>query len=390
MGENMRIVYAATTCSDRVYQRLYANTDAKPMFQAQKYHRLLIEGLAAHVPVDVIANPPVNRSVLTKPFERLERETEGGAQYRYVSAVRNPVLKMVWVSVSMFTKTLIAAGRDSAVVIDCLNRTAALSALLAARLRGRPCVGIITDLPDMLGGGRLYLGMANWIVRHCTHYVLLTEAMNDYIRNPGKPYVVLEGHADITMKKQIPSMDMKLPKRVCLYAGILSRQYGLETLVQGFRKAAVPDTQLHLYGIGDYVPELQQIAQQDPDVVYGGMLLSSQVVQKEREATLLVNPRPTNEEYVKYSFPSKTMEYMSTGTPVLTTILPGLPKEYYPHVFLIPDETPEGIADALRKVFENSDAQLFEKGLDARRFVLEERNNVVQAGKILKMLGAEE
>ena len=44
------------------------------------------------------------------------------------------------------------AGKDSAVIVDVLNRTTALSAMLAARLRRRPCIGIVTDLPDMLGG----------------------------------------------------------------------------------------------------------------------------------------------------------------------------------------------------------------------------------------------
>ena len=113
-------------------------------------------------------------------------------------------------------------------------------------------------------------------------------------------------------------------------------------------------------------------------------------MQKEQEATLLVNPRPTDEEYVKYSFPSKTMEYMASGTPVLTTVLPGMPKEYYPYVYLLEDETAEGIAEKLKQVLSESDENLFEKGREARTFVLETRNNVVQAQKILDMLKKKE
>lgn len=116
------------------------------------------------------------------------------------------------------------------------------------------------------------------------------------------------------------------------------------------------------------------------------MLLSSQVVAKEMESTLLINPRPTNEEYVKYSFPSKTMEYMASGTPVLTTRLPGMPKEYYPYVNFIEEETPQGMARALSSVLSRSEEALRQQGLAARRFVLEERNNLVQAGKILEKL----
>ncbi len=77
---------------------------------------------------------------------------------------------------------------------------------------------------------------------------------------------------------------------------------------------------------------------------------------------------------------------MASGTPVLTTVPPGMPKEYYPHVYLMPDESPEGIAKALEEVLANSDEALFQKGSGARRFVLEEKNNVIQAKKLLDML----
>lgn len=382
----MHIIYAVTTCSDRVYKQLFDKVKTKPAFQSQKYHRLLIEGLAAGAKVDVVANPPVNRSVLSENIVKLPREEEGGACYRYIPAIRNPIVKAAVVGLGTFFQTLFLIHKDSAVIVDGLNRVTALSAMLAARLRGKPCVGIVTDLPDMLGGSSFSKKLANFVIRHCTHYVLLTEAMNDYLNKAGKPYVILEGHADITMADRVPSMDQKSNPRICFYAGGVSRQYGLANLVEGFRKAELPNAQLHIYGPGDYVKELQQIAAEDDRVFYGGMLLNTQIVEKEQEATLLVNPRPTGEEYVKYSFPSKTMEYMASGTPVLTTVLPGMPKEYHPYVYLLEDEASDGIAKTLKEVLCHSDEELFRKGNEARAFVLEQKNNVIQAQKILEML----
>ena len=153
--------------------------------------------------------------------------------------------------------------------------------------------------------------------------------------------MLFRSHADIAMADKSPSLSRKESPRVCLYAGSVCALYGLPELVEGFRKADLPNARLVIYGPGDYVEELKAICAEDPRVEYGGMLLSSQVVEKEMEATLLVNPRPTDEEYVKYSFPSKTMEYMASGTPVLTTRLPGMPAEYYPYVEFIDEETPE-------------------------------------------------
>lgn len=382
----MHILYAVTTCSDRVYKELFSRVKVKPAFQSQKYHRLLIEGLAAHTKVDVIANAPVNRSNLEKAFVRLPEETEGGARYHYIPAIRNPVLKLMAVASGTFFKTLFMAKKDTAVIVDCLNRTTAFFALLAARLRGKRCIGIITDLPDMLGGGGFSKKMANFVIRHCTDYVLLTEAMNDYIGNKSKPYVVLEGHADITMGEKVPSPDKKAAPRRVFYAGGVSRQYGLADLTEGFLQADLPNAMLEIYGPGDYVKELQQIAETHDNVFYGGMLLNTEIVDKEQEAALLVNPRPTHEEFVKYSFPSKTMEYMASGTPVLTTRLPGMPKDYYPYVDFIEEESAAGIAAALKAVLTRSDEELFQKGQKARAFVLEGRNNVVQAKKLLDML----
>jgi len=382
----MHIVYAVSTCSNKVYKQLFAHVEKKPAYHIQKYHRLMIEGLAANAEVDVVANPPVNRSVMDKPFVHLPKETEGGAVYHYIPAIRNPYVKLACVGIGTFFKTLFLLKKDSAVVVDCLNRVAALAGLLAAKVRGCRCVSIVTDLPDLLGSGKNPTKVSNFIIRHSTDYILLTEAMNEYLGNTTKPYVVLEGHSDITMREHIPSMEQKLQPRICMYAGCIGKLYGLGNLIEGFRMANIPDAQLHLYGPCDFDEDLKQMVREDPRIFYGGMLLNTEIVGKEMEATLLVNPRPTDHEYVKYSFPSKTMEYMSTGTPVLTTRLPGMPKEYYPYVYFIENETAEGVADALKRVLSQPDEDLFAKGMEARDFILNNRNNVIQAQKILDML----
>lgn len=382
----MDILYTVTTCSDKTYARLFGTCKHKPAFQSQKYHRLLIEGLAGQANVDVVATLPLNRENCAKKYLRLPPETEGGARYHYVPSSCIGPVKHVLEAVGVFSAVLRLARKDSVVFVDCLNCTTALFAQLAAKIKGCRRVGIVTDLPEMLYGNGIYTRLTSRVIRDCTDYVFLTEQMNDRLNKSRKPYVVLEGHADAAMEHLDPEKVIKVSPRVCLYAGSVCKLYGLPQLVEGFQKADIPDTRLVIYGPGDYVEELKTIAGSDPRIEYGGMLLSSQVVQKELESTLLINPRPTGEEYVKYSFPSKTMEYMASGTPLLTTRLPGMPKEYYPYVSFIEEETPDGIAKALRSVFNRSPEARKAQGLAARQFVLKERNNLVQAGKILEAL----
>ena len=53
-------------------------------------------------------------------------------------------------------------------------------------------------------------------------------------------------------------------------------------------------------------------------------------------ADVLVNPRPNNEEYTKYSFPSKNIEYLMTGKPVVAYMLDGMPAHYKKFLYEIP------------------------------------------------------
>ena len=117
-----------------------------------------------------------------------------------------------------------------------------------------------------------------------------------------------------------------------------------------------------------------------------GVKSNNEIVSDEQRASLLVNPRPSSPEYTKYSFPSKTMEYMASGTPVLMTKLPGMPKEYYPFIYTIDDETVEGVANALKAFFAIPASDRYRKGASAREFVLAKKSNIEQAKKIIEFI----
>ena len=116
------------------------------------------------------------------------------------------------------------------------------------------------------------------------------------------------------------------------------------------------------------------------------MVNNEDVVKAELEAALLINPRPTKEEFTQYSFPSKNMEYMVSGTPVLTTKLPGMPKEYYQFVYLFDDETVDGFAETIMSVLSLSEEERLKKGIESKKFVLERKNNVCQAKRIIELI----
>lgn len=214
-------------------------------------------------------------------------------------------------------------------------------------------------------------------------FVLLTEAMNQVVNPLNRPHMIMEGLVDLSEASATPRQS-RTQHPTILYAGALRSQYGLADLVEGFASISEPTAQLIVYGDGDYVEELRAACQVDPRIDFRGTVPTDEVVDAERRAWLLVNPRPPDQEFTKYSFPSKNMEYLASGTAVLTTRLPGMPAEYLPHVLTVDAPGHAGIAAALKHALGLGLEELQRRGRDGQSFVLEYKNNRRQAARILE------
>ena len=151
------------------------------------------------------------------------------------------------------------------------------------------------------------------------------------------------------------------------------------------KKEADENSELHIYGDGDFANELKDLANKHNNIVYHGNVLNQEVVKAELDAYLLVNPRPSNDEYIKYSFPSKTLEYMVSGTPVLTAKLAGIPCEYDDYLWFF-EETDDGLENALRNILSEDCDVLESFGRKSRDFALKNKNNISQASKVIELI----
>ena len=259
----------------------------------------------------------------------------------------------------------------------------------AAKIRNKKLVGIVTDPLEMPTGRtdtpKYRIGMK--AVRKCDGYLLLTEAMNDSVnKDRKKPFLVIEGQADSSMREFNNTLEGKDKKKIVMYAGSIHKRHGIANLVDGFIKADIKDSELHIYGNGDYVPDLEEIVKEHKNVKYFGTRYIDEVVAAEMKATLLVNPRPTDQLFVKYSFPSKNMEYMASGTPILTTRLTGMPSEYYDYIYTIDEENSGGISAVLKDLLSRPREELHEKGCMAKNFILENKSDIQQGRKFAEFL----
>ncbi len=397
----MKILYIYGNCSRTKYEALFKHSNAMVLQQAQKYHDLLTEGLRDNgVEVSCMSGLPINRSVVDKIFLRHEHEFINNIHYYYYASINLPVLRQLSLFLGAFFNTFrhCMQAPGGAVVCDFLNVSNASGALLAAKLCRRKSICIVTDIPGFMSedGGHshhrsnLKLLISNkiyqFILFRFDAYVCLTQFMNDVINKKRRPHIVMEGHVDKNMITFENSLEEKHSRKIILYAGSIKKIYGIETLVQAFINLQDGDAELHIYGDGDYASELTKLGEENPGLRYLGVKPNRFIVMEEMKATLLVNPRPTAPTYTKFSFPSKNMEYMASGTPLLTTRLPGMPSDYCDHVYLIEDETVPGLTQVLRDVLYRPRPELHEKGMKAKEFVLREKNNVVQSAKIIRLI----
>ncbi len=295
------------------------------------------------------------------------------------------------ISTKTFVRRWCKSNPDGVVVIDYLRERAMAISTICKRHKVKN-VCVITDRHEIYENDStlnkimqtIKLMKSKKTADNATHLVLLTKYMNPEYNRTNKPYIISEGLTDsklIHTKK-----NKKTTEKIIMYAGGVSRKNGVALLVEGFIMANIPDASLHIYGSGDYTNELRKIAEFHNNIEFFGVVPNDAIVENQKEAFLLVNPRPSDQEFTKYSFPSKNMEYMASGTAALFTKLPCIPEEYLDKSFYIEDESVKGFADKLKSIMSMNEDDVYKLGQKAREFIMNEKNNVVQANKILDMV----
>ncbi len=390
----MDILYISRFTSERLINQIYKESGKNPGFAIQKFSGLFTRGLLrndAHV--DSLSSPPYNRKNTKKRIIRLEQEEESGITFSYIPIYNFPLIKGIVDFFYVFFFVLRWSRLkhvEKAVLFDVLNVSACLSGIIACRLTGVVSVGIVTDMPGLMYGrskslrGRTVSAINNSYLGSFKKYIFVTEQMNIDINKKNRPYIIMEGLVDSSMFKVGNDLEHKNNPKEIIYAGGLYERFGIKTLVEAVKSLKRDDIRLILYGDGPMAKELKE--EHSRCVEYRGVVPNQEVVQAETQATLLVNPRPTHEAFTRYSFPSKNMEYMISGTPLLTTRLPGMPEEYHPYVYLFDEETIDGYAKKISEVLSLSEEELAVKGQQAKQFVLENKNEVCQGLKVIKLL----
>jgi glycosyltransferase involved in cell wall biosynthesis len=370
-----------------------------------KFHTLIQKGLVADPDVNVLSL--VGRSIHPRFYQGRfwQRKREVLAPNLIIDHLATPnirIVKQAWLAVSFFGAVMkwrfqTRGSADRVLIADAAYISALPSIMIALAGSNVKKVAIFADVYSYMAPvadanhrrsllHRVLATGVPTIYNRLDGFILLTEQMNPIVNPLDKPHMIMEGLVDSEMGDVVNRLEEKAKHPTILYAGALRKEYGLDSLVEGFRSYDNPEARLVVFGGGDYAAAVQEASTQDSRVSFGGTVPIADVVGEESRAWIVVNPRPVDPEFAKLSFPSKNMEYLSTGTAVLTTRLPGMPAEYLDYVLTIDSPGPEGVREALEKSFSMSATELHALGASGKQFVLEAKNNRAQAQRILNFV----
>lgn len=215
-------------------------------------------------------------------------------------------------------------------------------------------------------------------------FVLLSKLMEEKIPQAVGRSIVIEGiYAEDGQRLQVQKEG---DVRVLLYTGGMDEYSGVRALVEAFRQTSNPNFRLKVFGIGGLVTFVKQESEKDKRIEYGGVLPHSEIVRLQAQATCLINPRKPNGDITKYSFPSKTMEYMASATPMIGYRLEGMPQEYYQHMYTPRDLSVEALCETIERVLTLPKKEMEAFGGKARRFILENKTAGQQVAKIIEFI----
>lgn len=311
-----------------------------------------------------------------------------GVPCHEIGCVNLPVLKQ-WGRYRRLKKQLKAIKNEE--ILLCTTYMPFLWALSKLD-RSNHLTMIVTDLPEyadmhQVSALRKELRkLNNRLIYHSMsrvdRFVLLTEQMKEPLGVGSRPYVVMEGIYGL-LQEYSP---VTYRKRVILYSGRLNARYGVRNLLEAFLKLNDNTVELWFCGSGEMQATIKAAAETDHRIKFLGFQSQENVWKMQREVSLLVNPRQNTEAFTKYSFPSKTMEYLASGTPVLMYKLDGIPDEYDEYLHYVDGESVDDLTSALETVMNADFSELERKAKRAQQFILNEKNAVVQAAKILTLM----
>lgn len=376
--------------------RTSAYSSAGGMFVNNLLRAIALAGLPPSVVLSFLPIPsfPRSRRIFVRPKPAV---LDSGLPVQFLPFVNVTPLKQLSVGLATVSAILrwgwrVRKYRKRVVWSFNLSVPPVLFTLFAARVIGAKMLASLNDINEPghtvpnRWTYRLDYAMHRWAIPKLDgHIVVADQIMKDFAR--GRPFVRIEGGVASDMRDLgQPGNEVGLRGdglfRVTV-AGGLNKANGVREIVAAFRLLTQAHFRLQILGSGPLEEFVRRAAAEDPRIEFVGLVPFERVMEAYRRSDLLVNMRLTKELSTRYFFPSKLMEYLVSGVPVLTTSTGHVEEEYGPYCIVLRDESPAGLADAIRRVASMTSEARAALAAKARTFMLTHKTWSVQGQRIV-------
>ena len=348
----MKILMICGVYAEENEQEVLSCTKGYAEQSANIFQRKLIKGIEKNgIKNKVISAPFIGAYPMRYTKCRFRGFSEKTKKYEYVTfnniwGIRN-ISRTCSLKKSIKDYLTCETEEEFLILVYCPHTPFLESAVYAKSLKPKSKICLVVpDLPQYMNlnenGRRLYDFFKKYDIHYMERYiakvdsfVILTEPMKNVLKIGERPYLVVEGIVDSDYNSSNESAHFDGIKRI-VYTGKMNVKFGIKELVDSFTKIKDPTYRLVLCGDGDAKNYVIEKSAMDSRIEYKGMVTAEKAKEYICAANVLVNPRPNNEEYTKYSFPSKNIEYLMTGKPVVAYMLDGMPDYYMDFLYTIP------------------------------------------------------
>lgn len=398
----MKVLFFGACVAPDDIEYLHKNETTSPQHAAQKVCWMFINGVdkAFGAECDILCSLRVStyphfKKLIAFNLKGWKRKDSAKGEYvpyinlpglRYLSTIIVALFKLLrWNYINRYEKKLI--------INYALYTPHAFPTMVIAKLFHVPTILIVPDLPEFTNFSinkpiikflRLVnCKIAHWVASKFNGLVLFSANMAEKMRIGSSKWCVIEGCVEI--QSQCSATSAPPIENAIMYSGSLNRIYGIDTLLDAFKQIENRDLSLWLCGSGDMEEEIQKTIKYDKRITHFGSLPNSEVISMQHRAKVLINPRSGTHEFTKYSFPSKNLEYMCSGRPVVLCKMEGIPEEYNKYVFIIPDGSAISMKNTLEEVLNKSNNELSQIGANGQKFIIENKNYLKQGLKLKKL-----
>ena len=366
----MKVLFLGYAVSKEKAERLSGASIAGNKMQLN-----IIRGLAEQADIQLnvltiypVASYPRDRKL---GYRRKKEKLGDGIWCTRVSFINLPIIKQLYQVASLLVETIKMADKDTIILAFNQYPQVGIVCRFAKRIVGCNIVSVMADAPinDSMGQNNRLRNLFNRLTEFCIKDCDAIIALNKNIVEkyaPGTVYTVVEGGAEIDESSDFV-YNAPTRKNV-VYAGALTHYSGILTLMEAMSYIEDTELVLEIYGDGVLRDEIAEASKYRKNIKYYGRVGNKEILEIQKKAFLLVNPRRTDDPIANYTFPSKMFEYMISGTPVLSTKLSGYSDEFLKHIYTT-DDNARDMACTLKGLANMSSEEAKKTAEHAFRFI---------------------